>query len=109
MAIGITRTSNSQVTTVKKNQGGNKTSAAGSQGGSKTEGSSRSQQNDSVNLTASATQMQELENKISSMPVVDAAIVDSVQQQLSTGNYEVNEERTADKMLTAEKNLSGSS
>ena len=106
MTTGITRKTTSQVSTLKKNQSTAKTGKTGSSSSaSSSQKSGSAAQTDSVNITASATQMQELENRINSMPVVDAAIVDSVQQQLSTGSFEVNEKSTADKLLTTEKNL----
>ena len=108
MTIGITRKSTSQVATLKKNQSSSKAGKAGASSGAGSSAKSGSaSQSDSVSITASATQLQELENRINSMPVVDAAIVDNVQQQLSTGSFEVNEKSTADKLLTSEKNLSG--
>ena len=106
MAIGITRNTQS-VSTVKKNQSGKK--AEGSSGkSSKASSSNNSVQTDSVNLTVSASQLQELENRINSMPVVDTQAVESVQQQLSSGNYEINDERTADKIIETERKLAGS-
>ena len=108
MTIGITRKNTSQVSTLKKNQSTAKSGKTGSSTSASSSAKSGSAaQTDSVNITASATQLQELENRINSMPVVDAAIVDSVQQQLSTGSFEVNEKSTADKLLTTEKNLAG--
>lgn len=104
----ITRKTDSQVSTLNKSQSGSKAGKAGSTSSASSSGRSSSAQTDTISLTASATQLQELENRIASMPVVDAGIVDSVQQQISTGNFEVNEESTADKLLTSEKNLSGS-
>lgn len=108
MKIGITRNNKSQVSTLNKNQSSSKTAKTGSQSSAQSTGKTGSAQTDSVNLTASATQLQELENRIASMPVVDASIVDSVQQQLSTGSFEVNEKSTADKLLTSEISLAGS-
>ena len=109
MTIGITRKTNSQVSTLKKNESAGKTgktaSTGSTAGSSKSSGSSKT---DSVNLTASATQLQQLEQTIANMPVVDAQIVDAVQQQVSTGSFEVNEKSTANKLLETEKNLSGS-
>ena len=111
MAIGITRKTQS-VSTIKKNQSGNK--AEGTAGkpsktsGGKSSGSSASNQTDSVNLTVSASQLQELENRINGMSVVDTQAVESVQQQLSSGNYEIDDERTADKLIESERKLAGS-
>ncbi len=110
MGISITRNNNSATSTVKKNQSDSKVSQAGGKTantGRSTKGST-SNQTDSVNLTVNASQLQELEARIESMPVVDAGIVDSVQQQLTTGSFEVNDKSTADKLLTSEKQLSGS-
>ena len=108
MAIGITRNSNSPVSTIKKSQAGNKVAKQGSQASGRSSSAESSAKGDSLNLTASATQLQELENRIASMPVVDVNAVDAVQQQLSTGSFEVNEKSTANKLLDSEKKLAGS-
>ena len=110
MGISITRNNNSPASAVKKNQSDNKVSQAGGKtaGASRSSKGNSSSQLDSVNLTVNASQLQELEARIESMPVVDAEIVDSVQQQLSSGSFEVNDKSTADKLLTSEKELAGS-
>ena len=108
MTIGITRKSGSQVSTLNKNQSAGKAAKSGAQSSASRSGKGSSVQADSVNLTASATQLQELENRIANRTVVDAAIVEAVQQQLSTGSFVVNEKSTADKLLTTEKQLAGS-
>ena len=110
MGISITRNNNPATSALKKNQSDSKISQAGGKAaktGRSAKGTSSSQ-TDSVNLTANASQLQELEARIESMPVVDAGIVDSVQQQLNTGSFEVNDKSTADKLLTSEKQLAGS-
>ncbi len=110
MGISITRNNNSPASTVKKNQSDNKVSQAGgkaAKAGQSPKGNS-SNQLDSVDLTVNANQLQELEARIESMPVVDAGIVDSVQQQLNSGSFEVNDKSTADKLLTSERELAGS-
>lgn len=103
MTIGITRKTSSQVTGLGKNKATGKAGQADSSSAAKA-----GKQQDSVQLTASATQLQELENRIASMPVVDAGLVDAVQQDLAAGNYEVNEKRTANKLIDTEKKLAGS-
>ena len=110
MGISITRNTNSATSTVKKKQSDSKVSQAGGKtaGAGRSEKGSSSSQTDSVNLTVNTSQLQELEAQIESMPVVDAGIVDSVQQQLNTGSFEVNDKSTADKLLTSEKELAGS-
>jgi flagellar biosynthesis anti-sigma factor FlgM len=110
MGIGITRNTNSPASTVKKNQSDNKVSQAGGKAAetSRSSKGSSSNQLDSVNLTVNANQLHELEMRIASMPVVDVGIVESVQQQLNSGSFEVNDKSTADKLLTTEKKLAGS-
>jgi len=110
MGISITRNTNSATSTVKKKQSDSKVSQAAGKtaGAGRSEKGSSSSQTDSVNLTVNTSQLQELEAQIESMPVVDAGIVDSVQQQLNTGSFEVNDKSTADKLLTSEKELAGS-
>ena len=107
MAIGITRNTQS-VSTINKKQSGNK--AEGSSGGrsSKTSDGGSSPKSDSVNLTVSAGQLQELEDRINNMTVVDVQAVESVQQQLNSGNYEIDDESTADKIIESERDLAGS-
>lgn len=60
---------------------------------------------DSVSLTSTAAQLQQLESRILSMPVVDARLVEEVQRQLATGNFIVDPESSASKLLTLEKAL----
>ncbi len=110
MGISITRNNNSTTSSVRKNQSDSKVSQAGGKtaGTGRSAKGSTSGQADSVNLTVNAGQLQELEARIESMPVVDAAIVDSVQQQLNSGSFKVNDKSTADKLITSEKQLAGS-
>mgnify|MGYP001812310470 FL=1 len=106
MAIGITRNTQS-VSTIKKNQSGNK-AEGGAGKSSKTSDGGSSSKSDSVNLTVSAGQLQELEDRINNMTVVDVQAVESVQQQLNSGNYEIDDESTADKIIESERDLAGS-
>jgi len=106
MVIGINRNTKSPAATVKKNDSGNKVAGSSSNNSSsRTTSSSNTSQSDSVSLTSSATQLSELENHIASMPVVDTGIVEAVQQKVSTGDYEVDDKSTANKLLTSEKKL----
>ena len=106
MVIGINKNTKSPVSTVKKNESGGKVARSGSNSSSsRATSSSSAEQSDSVNFTSSATQLNELEKHISSMPVVDTGIVEAVQQKVSTGDYEVDDKSTANKLLTSEKKL----
>jgi len=61
---------------------------------------------DRVSLTSSATQLQELENKIASLPVVDTQRVSNVQRAMATGTLQLNEANAADNLLAMEKSFS---
>ena len=64
-----------------------------------------SQTGDHVTLTTSARSLQKLSEAIAQAPVVDAAKVAAVKQALSSGTYQVDTRRVADKMLQFEKGL----
>jgi negative regulator of flagellin synthesis FlgM len=68
-------------------------------------GASEGDQADSLNLTASASQLLELESRIKDMPVVDARMVEEVKRQLATGSFRIDPERSASKLLWMEKYL----
>lgn len=61
---------------------------------------------DTFSLTDKAAQLRALEAQIATLPVVDAQRVQDVQHSLSTGTYEVEPARVADKMLQFESGLS---
>ena len=60
---------------------------------------------DTVNLTGTAAQLQQLESRISNMSVIDAQLVQEVQHRLATGSFRVDPESAATKMLTLETSL----
>ena len=60
---------------------------------------------DSVSLTGTAAQLQQLESRIAQMPVVDAQLVEEVQRQLATGSFRVDPDSSASKLLTMETSL----
>ena len=64
-----------------------------------------SQTGDHVTLTTSARSLQKLSEAIAQAPVVNADKVASVKQALSSGTYQVDSGRVADKMLQFEKGL----
>jgi|GEM_PF-1654508 len=65
----------------------------------------RAEQGDSISLTHTAAQFQQLESQIAQMPVVDARLVEEVQRQLATGSFRVDPESTASKLITMERSL----
>lgn len=60
---------------------------------------------DTVSLTGTAAQLQQLENHIARLPVVDAQLVQEVQRKLATGSFRVDPESAATKLLTMETSL----
>ncbi len=60
---------------------------------------------DTINLTSNASQLQELENRISQMSVVDAQQVEEVQLKLATGSFRIDPESSANKLLMMELSL----
>ncbi|MDH5180188.1 MAG: flagellar biosynthesis anti-sigma factor FlgM [Gammaproteobacteria bacterium] len=57
---------------------------------------------DKVSLTDTAARLKALEQQLTSQPEVNSIKVDEVKDALSNGNYKVNPERIADKMLSFE-------
>ncbi len=60
---------------------------------------------DSISLTNTASQLQQLESRISMMPVVDAQLVEEVQRKLATGSFRIDPDSAASKMLMMEISL----
>lgn len=62
---------------------------------------------DSVSLTDTAARLQKLESSIAELPVVDAERVERIRNAIASGEYEVNPERIADKLLDLDDKLHG--
>jgi negative regulator of flagellin synthesis FlgM len=62
---------------------------------------------DSVTLTDSAMRLQRLAQAVADSPVADTNRIASVKDALNRGEYRVNAERVADKILQAERELIG--
>jgi negative regulator of flagellin synthesis FlgM len=63
------------------------------------------QSGDQLTLTSSARSLQKLEEVIGQTPVVNASKVASVKQAISSGTYQVDSSRVADKLLQFESGL----
>jgi negative regulator of flagellin synthesis FlgM len=61
---------------------------------------------DTVSLTDTAARLRELENSLAKMPVVDSQRVETIQQAIANGSYEMDSGRMAEKMLRFEQDLS---
>lgn len=60
---------------------------------------------DSISLTSTAAQLQQLEGRLAQMPVVDAQLVEEVQRQLATGSFRVDPDSSASQLLKMETSL----
>ena len=62
---------------------------------------------DSVTLTDGAVRLQKLARAVADAPATDASRVASVKDSVARGEYRINPERVADKILQAERELIG--
>ena len=60
---------------------------------------------DTVTLTDAATQLHQLEAAIRASPIVDTARVENVKHAMSNGQFQINPQRVADKMVSFENSL----
>lgn len=60
---------------------------------------------DKISLTDTAARLKALEAQLAKLPVVDSKRVDGVQRALTSGNYSVNAERVAGKLIQFEQQL----
>lgn len=60
---------------------------------------------DTVNFTQRASQLEQLERSVSSLPVVDTQRVESIRKAIADGSFEVDPARTADKLVQFEEAL----
>jgi negative regulator of flagellin synthesis FlgM len=70
-----------------------------------TTASTAAQSSDHVTLTDSARSLQKIEEAIAKAPVVDTAKVAAIKQAVSSGTYQVDTGRVADKLLQFERGL----
>jgi negative regulator of flagellin synthesis FlgM len=61
---------------------------------------------DSVNLTGTASQLRALEQQLASQPVVNTQRVSAIRHEINSGQFTVNPERIADKMIQIESMIS---
>ena len=70
-----------------------------------TQGGSSASQGDTVVLTDMAARLQSLEQKLTNQSDVDQAHVDRVRDAISSGEYHVDPDRVADKMMDFESDF----
>ena len=93
----VTQTSG-QGTPVEKEGHGNTNSPSG-------ESAAKHSGSDRISLTGEARQLQELETRLASQPVVDSQRVEAVRSAVENGTFTVNPERIAEKMMSLEEAL----
>ncbi|OUR82841.1 flagellar biosynthesis anti-sigma factor FlgM [Cycloclasticus sp. 46_120_T64] len=57
---------------------------------------------DSVSLTSTAARLQQIEQSLNEIPVVDSARVDSISQSIDDGQYQINDDKIADRIIKSE-------
>ncbi|MBV1951640.1 MAG: flagellar biosynthesis anti-sigma factor FlgM [Cycloclasticus sp.] len=107
MSINIKRSSSkpSPLSTGKSTSGQKpkKASAASSNSGS-----SKTTSSDSLELTGEGTQLQQIEQSLSEIPIIDSKRVESVSQSIENGQYTIDNEKIADRIIKNERDLKGS-
>jgi len=84
----------------KVSSSGKKGNAAPSKG--KTSGNS-----DSVDLTATASKLQEIEQSLADIPIVDSNQVEAISQSIGEGQYHFDNEKIADRIISSENDFKG--
>jgi negative regulator of flagellin synthesis FlgM len=78
---------------------------SGSDAAAGTVSTAAAQSSDHVTLTDSARSLQKIEEAIAKAPVVDTAKVAAIKQAVSSGTYQIDTGRVADKLLQFERGL----
>ena len=60
---------------------------------------------DRISLTGEARQLQEIEARLATQPVVDSQRVEAVRSAVENGTFTINPERIAEKMMSLEQAL----
>lgn len=60
---------------------------------------------DTVNISASATDLQAMEARLAELPEVDSARVSELRNQIANGEYNIDSQRVADRILAFESDL----
>ncbi|OFE11564.1 flagellar biosynthesis anti-sigma factor FlgM [Pseudohongiella acticola] len=69
------------------------------------QGEAGNSQPDAVSISSRAADLQSLETSIKQLPDTDVSRVNAIRDQVNAGEYAVNSQRVADKMLAFERSL----
>lgn len=100
MSINIKKTSS------KVGHNSTAKSGASTKGGQKASSSNVEKNTaDSIDLTATATQLQQIENSLADLPIIDEIRVATVNQSIKEGRYTIDNEKIADRIIASEKDI----
>ncbi len=107
MSINIKRAS-TKPSSIKagKSASGQQTTKTGTAKSSS--GSSKTTATDTLDLTGEGSQLQQIEQSLSGIPIVDSKRVESVSQSIESGQYSIDNEKIADRIIENERDLKGS-
>lgn len=66
----------------------------------------KSSTTDTVLITDSASRLRNLEKSISTMPVVDSQRIESIRKAINDGDFDIEPDKVADKMISFENQFS---
>jgi len=97
MSINIKRAGNKSVQASPTNASGTKKSTKGA-----TQTSSKTPDNDSIDLTENASKLQQIEQSLSEIPIINTDRVEAISQSIEDGEYAINNEKIADRIIKSE-------
>ena len=97
MSINVKRTTSKPAQAAASKSGG-----TGKSNKSTAQASTKKPDNDSVNLTSTASTLQQIEQSLSDIPIVDNTRVEAVSQSIEDGQYTIDNEKIADSIIKNE-------
>ncbi|MBL4743372.1 MAG: flagellar biosynthesis anti-sigma factor FlgM [Cycloclasticus sp.] len=101
MSINIRRPSTKPSQSTANKAGG----ASKSSKGSAKPTASKTTNNDSVDLTTTASTLQEIERSLGDIPIVDNNRVEAISKTIEDGDYHIDNEKIADRIIKSETDL----
>jgi len=83
----------------------NKASGAGKKGSAAPSKGKGNASSDSVDLTDTASKLQQIEQSLADIPIVDSSRVEAVSQSIDDGQYTINNEKIADRIINSENEI----
>jgi len=74
-------------------------------GKSKAAPSTGSSNSDSIDLTGTAGKLQQIEQSLADIPIVDSSRVDAITQSINDGQYHIDNEQIADRIIESENEV----